>query len=193
MMTITEPPSEREYDFVLVLTDGVTLTAEVENALFEAGCDDATISVRSGRVYLTFSRRSSSILAAILSAIQQIRRADIGADVLRVDFCNLVTQSDIARRIGRTRQLVHQYIRGARGPGGFPPPACEICEESPLWYWCEVAHWLRRNDMIQEAVLREAQEVDSINAVLEVQRQRVAIPELIEEVERVVQAKCGPV
>lgn len=177
-----------EHDFVLVLNGITGLGPAVEDALLEAGCDDATASLRSGRVYLTFSRLSTSLKDAILSAIHDVRRAKIGADVLRVDYCNLVTQSDIARKIGRSRQLVHQYINGSRGPGGFPPPVCEICDESPLWYWCEVANWLWENSMIKESVLRDAEEVDVINSVLEMEHQRKTRPGLTEEVVRAVQS-----
>jgi transcriptional regulator with XRE-family HTH domain len=179
-----------EYDFVLVLTDGVTLTNQLENALFEAGCDDATLSARSGRLYLRFSRQAASAKEAILSAIANVRAANVGADVLRVDDCNLVTQAEIARRIGRSRQLINQYITGIRGPGKFPAPACELCEGSPLWYWCEVAYWLAQNDMITQSDLQEAEEVDAINAVLEIEQQRRMRPQLMQEVERAVQPKC---
>jgi hypothetical protein len=164
------------------------LTPSIEDALFEAGCDDATVSMRSGRVYLTFSRLGTSVKDAILRAIQNVRDAKIGADVLRVDDCNLVTQSDIARRMGRTRQLVHQYIHGIRGPGRFPSPVCEICDESPLWDWCEVARWLWENDLIRESVLREAEEIGVINSVLEMEYQRKTRPELTREVVKAVQS-----
>ena len=97
---------------------------------------------------MTFSRNAASLKDAILSAIRDVQNANIGALVLRVDTCNVVTQADIARKIGRTRQLVHQYITGQRGPGGFPAPVCNITDGVPLWFWCEVAYWLRQNDMI---------------------------------------------
>src|SRR4029079_9205825 len=111
-----------EYDFTLALTGITELTREIEDALFEAGCDDATLSLRCGRIYATFSREADSLKDAILSAINDVRNAGIGADVLRVDECNLITQAEIARKSGRSRQLIHQYIKGIRGPGGFPPP-----------------------------------------------------------------------
>ena len=171
----TEP--HPEFEFTLVLDGITTVTAEVENALFEAGCDDATISLRQGRVYLTFSRAAATLKDAIISAIQDIHTAAIGADVLRVDQCDLVTQSEIARRIDRSRQLVSQYISGGRGPGGFPAPACNITDTAPLWYWCEVAQWLWSNDMISESDLRNAQDVTTINSVLEIERQRRIFPE----------------
>jgi hypothetical protein len=99
---------EREHDFTLVLTSITEITPAVEDALFSAGCDDATIATRSGRLFVTFSRTARSTKDAVFSAIGDIGRACPGVDVLRVDFCNLVTPSEIARKIGRSRQLVHQ-------------------------------------------------------------------------------------
>ena len=171
-----------EHDFTLVLADPIELTDEIECALYDAGCDDATISVRAGRLFITFSRVGESLKAAILTAIENVRKANIGTDVLRVDYCNLVTQADIARKIGRTRQMVHQYIIGVRGPGGFPPPACEICDGQFLWFWCEVAFWLWENSMVKEDVLRDAEEVEVINNVLEFHRQKKRNSVLTQEV-----------
>lgn len=172
---------DREHDFTLVLGGIGELTPAIEKAIVQAA-DDATLAMRSGRPFLTFSRRAPSMKDAILSAIEDVRKANVGVTILRVDYCNLVTQSDIARKIGRSRQLVHQFIVGFRGPGGFPPPACDITDGAPLWFWCEVAHWLWENNMVREDVLRDAEEVDVINSVLELERQKKLNPELTREV-----------
>jgi hypothetical protein len=179
-----KPRSEcgREHDFTLVLTDPVEMTREIQDALFVAGCDDATLSVRGGRAYLTFSRVAPTLKDAILSAIRDVKKADIGVGVLRVDVCNLVTQAEIAKKIGRSRQMVHQYITGARGPGNFPAPACNITDGIPLWFWCEVAYWLRQNDMISQDAATEAQEAALVNTVLEMQYHRRIDPTLCEEI-----------
>ncbi len=182
MMMEPNTSCQREHDFVLVLTGITEPTPAIEDALFESGCDDATMSLRFGRVYLTFTRVAASLKDAILSAIRDVRKADIGADVLRVDVCNLVTQADIARKIGRSRQLVHQYIMGDRGPGGFPAAVCDITDGAPLWYWCEVSYWLWQNDMIKEDVVLEARQAAVINSVLELQWQRHIDSKLTEEI-----------
>jgi hypothetical protein len=175
-------PCESEHDFILVL-DGVTaITREIEDALFEAGCDDATISSRSGRLFVSFTRTGPSLLEAILSAIQDVEKAQIGAIILRVDDCNLVTQAEIARKIGRSRQVVHQFISGERGPGGFPPPSCHIVDEAPLWRWCEVAYWLWQNGMLKENALRDAQDLEMVNAALEINRLRRLDPTGVERI-----------
>lgn len=169
-----------DFDFTLVLSDLSAEDASAEDKLFEASCSDATLSFRSGRPFLTFSRRSESLKDAILGAIGNVREA--GFDVLRVDICDLVSQADIARRIGRSRQSVSQYIIGQRGPGGFPPPACNITDDHPLWYWCEVAHWLYDNDMIREEDLHEAVDVAVINVALELKYHKQLTPDTLKEV-----------
>lgn len=175
---------EREYDFALIV-DGVTeLSQEVEDALFEAGCDDATLSMQYGLLYLEFSRLAASLQDAIFSAIHDVRKANIGAEVLRVDECNLVTASDIARRIGRSRQLVHQYITGQRGPGAFPPPECHLTDHKPLWAWCEVSYWLSQNDLLRPEESWNAEVVAAVNNALELARQRKRHPGLIADVDR---------
>ena len=177
---------ERQYDFALILTGIHELTTDVENALFEAGCDDATLSLQYGCIYMDFARAAPSLKDAILGAIRDVRKANIGADVWRVDQCNLVTQAEIARRIGRSRQLVHQYMTGQRGPGGFPAPDCNLTDGSPLWAWCAVSYWLWQNDMIRPEQREEAEIVAAINNALEQSQQRGRNPRLVEEVTQAV-------
>ena len=179
---MTMPKCETEFDFTLLL-DGIdSISQDVEDALYEAGCDDATISLRFGRIFLTFSRSAISLKDAIISAINDVKKSKIPASILRVDQCDLVTQAEIARRIERSRELVRLYISGARGPGGFPAPVCNITDGAPLWYWCEVAYWLWENNIIREDELREAQDLAVINSVLELERQRQIAPSLTREV-----------
>lgn len=189
----TRKARNREYDFTLVLTGITDLTPEVQDALFEAGCDDATLSMRCGRPFLTFTRRAATLKKAIFSAISEVRKANIGADVLRVDVCNLVTQAEIAKRIRRSRQQVHQYVNGDRGPGGFPPPACNVSDgaDSLLWHWCEVADWLHQNNMITGEALQDAKIVALINDVLELNYQRKLDPGLTKEVSDEINSGSG--
>lgn len=176
----------REHEFVLVLSGVAELSPRVVDALFDAGCDDATASLRFGRVYLCFAREAPTLRDAVLSAIRDVGRARIGASVLLVDDCNLVSQADIARRINRTRQQVGQYVSGKRGPGHFPPPVCDLTEGHPLWHWCEVSYWLWQNGIVGEDVLTEARDIAAINGALEYHHQRQHDSALIEEVCRIV-------
>lgn len=84
-----------EHDFSIVLDEIQELSPIVEDAFFEAGCDDATMSFREGRLFLTFTRRAVSRSDAIESARQDITAAlnrigltseirFLGTDTLRV-------------------------------------------------------------------------------------------------------------
>jgi hypothetical protein len=177
-MNPKETRKSREHAFTLVLEGVKDLTAAQTDALYEAECDDATIVVREGRVYLEFDREAPSLKDAILSAIRDVQST--GLKVLRVDEVNLVTQSEIARRIKRTRQQVHQYIRGVRGSGNFP--AAVSRGKPPLWNWHDVARWLYENKVIGEAKAREANQVSYINTALASAHHQYVDPELVREV-----------
>ena len=70
---MTNNNCEREFDFALVIDCVPELTPAVEDAFFEAGCDDATLSIRYGRLYAEFSRSAPALKDAILSAIRDSR------------------------------------------------------------------------------------------------------------------------
>ena len=64
-----------KYEFTVFL-DGLTeITEEAANALFEAGCDDASPASRDGQVWSTFHRQAPSLEAAIRSAVRDVNKA----------------------------------------------------------------------------------------------------------------------
>ena len=175
---------EREFDFALILSTPTELTDDVADALFAAGCDDATPSLCYGQVWLEFSRTAASYKDAVLTAIRDVRRAGIGADVLQVDDCGLETQAGIARKMDKTPQYVHQLMSGTRGPGGFPPPVAHLSEKTLLWQWCAVSYWLLQNNFIKPEVAEQANLDYAINQALSKNRQPCGDSRLLAEVER---------
>jgi len=69
----------RTYDFTLVLANVPELSDEQADALFEAGCDDATPVSRDGRALLRFAREATSLEQAIRSAIADVSRSGLRA------------------------------------------------------------------------------------------------------------------
>ena len=108
-----------EHNFTLTIQG--TYSDAVLDALFEAGCDDATISHKGDLLFAEFDREADSLLDAVVSAIGDVESVD-GPAALHVDPDDLVWASEIAERLGRTRQSVDLLIKGQRGPGGFPAP-----------------------------------------------------------------------
>jgi predicted DNA-binding transcriptional regulator AlpA len=126
-----------DHDFTLTIRG--PLTDEGLDALFEAGCDDATFSTKGDLTFGDFTRDAQTLADAITSAIQAVESV-AGFEVLHVDPDELVWASEIAARTGRTRASVDHLIRGVRGPGGFPAPATHATR-NPLWRWSEVDAW----------------------------------------------------
>ena len=127
MDTATQTPCEREHDFALIVggmagPDG--LDDDVLNALFEAGCDDATPMLRYGLLFIEFSRTATSLDDALLSAIRDVRKAseNLGrGEVIRIDECDFVSAADIGRRTNRPRQDRESVDQGAAwGRAVFP-------------------------------------------------------------------------
>jgi hypothetical protein len=84
-MTQSKPRPQREFDFTLVLKDVSELTFELADRIFEAGCDDATVSQRSCRIFLRFSRAAGSMQDAITSAIADLRHAGFEVESMSRD------------------------------------------------------------------------------------------------------------
>ncbi len=161
------------YQFTLIL-DGVDeKTPGLEDALFEAGCDDALINYKNGAVYLDFDREDEDLERAIISAIKNIESANIGATIVSVAPEHLVSLSDIAGRVSMTRQAVSLLIQGARGKGDFPKPILKISNKSPLWRWSAVAEWFYQHGKISDHdVIDSANIVEDINAALELRNKK---------------------
>lgn len=87
---------DREHDFVLTLAGLADLPPGAEDALFEAGCDDATISVRAGRVRLSFTRVAPSLAEAVADASRDVEQAGLGAAILLENEAGSTERADIA-------------------------------------------------------------------------------------------------
>ncbi|MGH9380513.1 MAG: helix-turn-helix transcriptional regulator [Thermoanaerobaculia bacterium] len=132
------------HQFILIV-DGPDLQHEAHlNALFEAGCDDATVGRLGAIQYLDFDREAESFADAVLGATEAIEKTGLGARVVHLEPDDLVTMSEIAERTGRTRESVRLLISGQRGPGRFPAPATHFKNRRRMWRWQEVAAWFAR-------------------------------------------------
>jgi hypothetical protein len=75
------------HEFTLILVEP-HVTEEQCNALYEAGCDDGTISTSQGVTRIDFAREAPSLEAAIRSAI-----ANVNAVALQVSRAEITTES----------------------------------------------------------------------------------------------------
>ena len=154
----------KNYEFDLVLSNVSYDDETLEDKLYEVGCDDATLGFRNSIAYLDFTREAKSLKDAVVSAIIDAEKA--GVIVARVMPDNIVSASEISRRIDRSRESIRKLIEGERGPGFFPAPVSGLNNKSLLWSWVDVSKWLFENEMIEEDVLLAAVVIAGVNMAL---------------------------
>jgi predicted DNA-binding transcriptional regulator AlpA len=114
-----------------------------------------------------FDIEADTFADAILQAIDQIEQVP-GLTVVRVEPDQLVWASEIADRLGRTRQSIDLLVKGQRGPGGFPAPVSGNVR-NPLWRWADVEAWFAAYEH-REIDTEGPAVIGAINGALEARR-----------------------
>lgn len=125
----------------IIYFDGTELNDEALDRFFEAGCDDATFGVRSGRSFADFDREADTLGEAVASAIEDLISADPSLRIVGFDSAALVSQSTIAEHVGMTREGIRLIASGERGSGDFPAPV-SFSGRAPLYSRGETHRWL---------------------------------------------------
>ncbi len=155
--------------FSLILSNVSEITDALEDALFEAGCDNALIFSKNKIVYLDFVSDTNNFKATVNDAINSVEK--IGYKAARVEPADLVTASEIARRINKSREYVRLLINGERGKGNFPIPLAGVTTKTNIWSWLEVVNWLYRENKLEDIEsIERAEIIWSINRTLETRK-----------------------
>ena len=163
-MRIDKERAMKSHEFTIV-AGGLPIDGDDwHDRFYEAGCDDALLTLQRGVFILHFDREADTLEAAITSACGDVRRA--GADIVRVEPDPLVSASDIAERAGITRQAVSLYANGERGDG-FPTPVVGISGSRPLWSWSAVAAWLHAAGKLDASEVEVARLLEDLNSRLQ--------------------------
>ncbi len=130
-----------EFNFVLKyqLAEPESGDALLER-LGEAGCDDALVGIGiPGRVSLTFSRDADTAQQALVSALEDVKRALPGATLTEAGP-DLVGLTDVAQIVGLSRQNIRKLMLGHATT--FPAPMHEGNAIS-FWHLADILRWLK--------------------------------------------------
>ncbi|HHF7319857.1 TPA: helix-turn-helix domain-containing protein [Haemophilus influenzae] len=141
------------YHFTVLIRDAHAHLSDLEDRLFEAGCEDALICFYNQAVYLEFDREAVSAKEAISSAFADIQNA--GFHDLVLQESGVSSLSEIAARAGLSRAALSNYANGKRSKG-FPMPVYGVASGSALYSWKEVANWLYQNQQLSSTQLEVA-------------------------------------
>ena len=169
------------YEFSLVLSGINENTPDLEDALFEAGCDDGLVCTYSNTVYIDFMREAKSYREAVMSAIRNVESSTLNARVVSVDAGDLVGITDIAQLSEISKKTISAYKDGKRGAGDFPNPIQRLKNKSPLWRWSDVATWLADNGKIDIELAQNALITEAFNNALAQRAAPSVVKELVEE------------
>lgn len=82
------------YWFGVVLESSPHDFDDLSEESFNAGCDDGTVSMRSGEMRIDFAREAESLDAAIRSAVKQVE--SIGCVIAKIEIDDLAMLRDVA-------------------------------------------------------------------------------------------------
>lgn len=74
-----------KFEFTLFLSGIHEMTEEAAEALFVAGCDDASPAGCDGAAWVTFHREAGSLDAAIRSAVVDVQKAGFQVERLEIE------------------------------------------------------------------------------------------------------------
>ena len=172
-----------EYVFTLkyrLAPEDADLDAIVER-LGEAGCDDATIGIgQPGRIALVFTREGPSAFGALISGLEDVKRAVPTASLVEAgpDFVGLTDVADVA---GVSRQNMRKLMLSH--PTDFPAPVHE--GSASVWHLSDLLDWLvtRGGYDIAPGVFDVAKSAKQINLV---KAARQIEPRVNRQIERLV-------
>lgn len=137
----------KDYDFILKfnLPDHDADPEQFVEALYEYGCDDASVGIgQQGRIALNFIRQSESALDAISSAISDVKKAIPGVKLIEATP-DLVGLTDIADILGFSRQNMRKIAETNKSV--FPTPVHE--GSVALWHLFKVLQWFKASPRYQ--------------------------------------------
>lgn len=159
-----------EYEFTLKFRLPVT-DADPEqfiDALAEAGCDDATVGIgQQGRIALDFTREADSAMEAVVSAVQAVKGAIPGAELIEAspDFVGL---TDVAYFVGCSRQNMRKLM--VTHMATFPAAVHEGSQA--IWHLRPLLDWLSETQkrQISRSLIEVSEVTMKVNIAKETRR-----------------------
>ena len=158
----------KEFNFELIfkLVDNQD-SNEYLDALFENGCDDATISTgQLGMLSLSFTREAINASEALESAINDVKKAIPSAKLIEATP-DIVNISEISSILGHSRQYTRKLFNS--DTSSLPAPI-HIGNPS-IWHLSEVLDWLKSVGKQENKINENLFELSHITKQINIKRQ----------------------
>lgn len=143
--------------------------------LAEAGCTDALVGIgQTGRIAFHFTRDAHNAFEAVLSAVNNIKKAIPEATLIEA-APDLVGLSDIADLLGYSRQNMRKLM--LNNLVSFPAPIHE--GKTVLWHLSSILNWVKEGNRYQfDALL---QDIANTNMQLNIAKESVHVDASIQK------------
>lgn len=159
--------NKNKYNFILIMSGIYDLNESIEDGLFKAGCDDATLSFHNQAAYLEFDREADNLKYAVLSAIRDVEDSGLGIKVIGVEPGDLVNAAEIARRANVSREYVRKLMNTENVKSKLPVPRQSLNNATTLWSWAEISNWLYSMKILKNTyIMKDAELIRDINEIL---------------------------
>ncbi|MBN7792444.1 helix-turn-helix transcriptional regulator [Microbacterium esteraromaticum] len=144
-----------------VVVNGFDLDDEFQNAGLECLSYDAIVSRTGGVTRIDADVPALSALDALMQLIADLR--SINVTVVRVDP-DLVDVSEIAERLGVTRESARLWSTGARRKD-FPQHYA-VVGATRVWFWADVHEWALQNRIAAGDAPLASNAVEALNGAM---------------------------
>ena len=158
----------KEFNFELIfkLVDNQD-SNEYLDALFENGCDDATISTgQLGMLSLSFTREAINASVAVESAINDVKKTIPSAKLVDATP-DIVNISEISSILGHSRQYTRKLFNSETS--SLPAPI-HIGNPS-IWHLSEILDWLKSLGKQENKINENLFELSHITRQINIKRQ----------------------
>jgi hypothetical protein len=84
-MALPTQTLQKTHSFSLVYSGIDDFTQQWLDALYDSGCDDATVGLQNGLVFMDFHRQAPTFQMALTSAIENVEKSRIPIRLVRVE------------------------------------------------------------------------------------------------------------
>ncbi len=158
------------YTFALVV-DGIDVSDEAHVEALSTNDQVLAVSSIDDLVAVDVAVGARAADAAIRAGVRLVELAVKGAVVRRVDL-DLVAATDIAARVGVSRQAVSQWVGGGREGTLLPAAVGHVAGGTRVWSWSAVVPWLHQHGYAIDERPLDHDAIVTANALLLLPRRR---------------------
>lgn len=149
-----------------VTVEGLDVSDGVLMARLDEVAEILVVAEVDGVVSVHVDIEAASADDAVRGAVHLLEGAIHGLTVLQIDL-DLVGATDLAERVGVSRQAVAKWTSAGLGGNAFPAPLGHLAGGTRVWAWSTVLPWLHASGHATDEHTIDYRTLVTMNALLQ--------------------------